>query len=140
MILVVDASVATKWFFAEAGDQSAREIAEGEDVLIAPDLIVAEVCNSAWKKVARAEASADRAREVAIALPRIFRELVPGEALAPRALDLAMVLRHPVYDCLYLALAELADGQLVTADKELASVALRAGMLGKKIRFIGSEN
>ena len=140
MILVVDASVATKWFFAEFGDQSARELAEGKDVLIAPDLIVAEVCNSAWKKVARAEATADRAREVAIALPRIFRELVPGEALAPRALDLAMALRHPVYDCFYLALAELADGQLVTADKELVSVARRAGMARRKIRLIGGDH
>ena len=60
-LALVDASVAAKWFFAESGDQWARELAEGEDVLIAPDLIVTEVCNTAWKKVSRAEASADQA-------------------------------------------------------------------------------
>ena len=137
MILVVDASVATKWFFVESGDQLARELAEGKDVLIAPDLIVAEVCNTAWKKVSRAEASADQARAVTIALPKIFRELVSCAALVPRALDLALEMGHPAYDCFYLALAELANADLATADTNLARKVLRTGFPRNRIRLIG---
>ncbi len=137
MILVVDASVATKWFFVEPGDQLARELAEGKDVLIAPDLIVAEVCNTAWKKVSRAEASADQARAVTIELSKIFRELVSCAALVPRALDLALKLRHPAYDCFYLALAEFAKADLATADANLARKVIRAGFPRNRIRLIG---
>lgn len=137
MILVVDASVATKWFFPEAGHQAARELAAGEAILIAPDLIVAEVGNSAWKKVARGEASADQARELAIGLPGVFRELVSCAALAPRALDLALELNHPVYDCFYLALAELARADLATADSSLARKIIRSGFPRERLHVVG---
>lgn len=139
MILVVDASVATKWFFAEPGHRSARELAREENVLIAPDLIVAEVCNSAWKKVARGEASVDQASELAIRLPSVFRELVSCAALLPRALDLAFELRHPVYDCFYLALAELANAELATADTGLARKVLKHGFPRAGLHLIGGS-
>jgi len=139
VILVVDASVATKWFFAESGHRSARNLAREENVLIAPDLIVAEVCNSAWKKVARGEASLDQARELAIRLPNVFRELVSCAALLPRALDLAFELRHPVYDCFYLALAELAKAELATADLGLARKVLKQGFPRARLHLIGAK-
>jgi len=140
LILVVDASVATKWFFVESGAQWARELAEGKDVLIAPDLIVAEVCNTAWKKVSRAEASADQARAVTVALPKIFRELVSCAALVPQALDLALELHHPAYDCFYLALAELAHADLATADTNLARKLLRTGFPRSRLRLFGEPS
>ena len=34
-------------------------------------------------------------------------------------MDLALKLRHPVYDCLYVALAERQDAPLVTDDARL---------------------
>lgn len=139
MILVVDASVATKWFFAELGAQSARALAEGKYILIAPDLIIAEVCNTAWKKVSRAEASPDQAREMTIALPKIFRELVSCAALVPRALDLAMELHHPAYDCFYVALAEFANAELATADTNLARKVVRAGFSRDRVHLIGGD-
>ena len=39
--------------------------------------------------------------------------------LVPRAMDLARRLDHPVYDCVYLALAEREHAALVTADQRL---------------------
>lgn len=137
MILVVDASVATKWFFAESGHRAARALAREENVLIAPDLIVAEVCNTAWKKVARGEASVGQARELVIELPKVFRELVSCAALAPRALDLALELGHPAYDCFYVALAELADAQFATADGGLARKILKQGFPRARLHLIG---
>jgi predicted nucleic acid-binding protein len=39
--------------------------------------------------------------------------------LASRAFEIAAELRHPVYDCFYLALAEREEASLVTADRRL---------------------
>ncbi|HVC62704.1 MAG TPA: type II toxin-antitoxin system VapC family toxin [Acetobacteraceae bacterium] len=41
--------------------------------------------------------------------------------LAARALAIAAAIEHPAYDCFYLALAELRDTRLVTADRRLRS-------------------
>jgi predicted nucleic acid-binding protein len=46
-------------------------------------------------------------------------ELWPTVWLAKRAFEIASELRHPVYDCFYLALAEREDAALVTADRRL---------------------
>ena len=54
-------------------------------------------------------------REVA----KAFEELVPMNVLKDRALAIAIELRHPTYDCFYLALAERSTSPLVTADDRL---------------------
>lgn len=43
-------------------------------------------------------------------------ELIPASRLAGRALEFAILLEHPAYDCMYLALAELTMRPFVTAD------------------------
>ncbi|MGH6913872.1 MAG: type II toxin-antitoxin system VapC family toxin, partial [Geminicoccales bacterium] len=53
------------------------------------------------------------------ALPKLFAELWPTVWLAGRAFEIAAELRHPVYDCFYLALAESQDAPLITADRRL---------------------
>ncbi len=47
----------------------------------------------------------------------------PTEQLAAEALALALDLDHPVYDCVYLALAIARDLPLVTADRRLIAAA-----------------
>ncbi len=54
MTLVVDASVAFKWFAQEDGTDRALVLLEREEPIVAPDLIVAEICNAAWKSLAGA--------------------------------------------------------------------------------------
>ena len=52
----------------------------------------------------------------------IYPGMFPGplsHALAGRALELASRLRHPAYDCFYLALAEARSAHFVTADRRL---------------------
>jgi predicted nucleic acid-binding protein len=46
--------------------------------------------------------------------------LVPTAPLRARALDLALRRDHPVYDCLYVALAQREGLPLLTADRRLA--------------------
>jgi predicted nucleic acid-binding protein len=48
-----------------------------------------------------------------------FEEFIPSHDLKDRALAVALELRHPAYDCFYVALAEQRGCQLVTADDRL---------------------
>ena len=88
-----------KWYFEENGSAEAEALLEdhaaGRRDPMAPDLVIAEFTNGIWKKIRRAE----------------------------RALDLALALDHPVYDCLYLAAAIAHEASLVTADRTLARAA-----------------
>lgn len=121
MALVVDASVALKWFVEEPGSAEARRLWRQTPDLAAPDILVAEVCNAAWKKVRRAELVPAHATAIARRLARGVLTYSRSEALAGRATAIALELDHPVYDCLYLALAEAQASVVVTADRRLTT-------------------
>jgi len=118
-LIVVDASVAVKWFIHEPDRPAARRLLEPESRLIAPDLIVAEVASAMWRRVMAGEGDPRQAPLTAASLPRFFARLVPLAPLAARAVEIAAELRHPVYDCFYVALTESEDATLVTADRRL---------------------
>ena len=119
MILVVDASVACKWFIEESGSAEAANLFTAADGLIAPDLIVPEVCNALWRKRRGGEIGTAQATAAIDSLGGLLDDIVPGVGLAARSFAIAEALGHPVYDCFYLALAELRQTKLVTADKRL---------------------
>jgi predicted nucleic acid-binding protein len=121
MALIVDASVAIKWFIDEPGSEVARRLWRDEPELLAPELIVPEVCNAAWQKVRLRQSDRNQAKEIALRLRQGVLELRPTAPLASRAMDLALDLHHPIYDCFYLALAEAEKASLVTADRRLES-------------------
>jgi predicted nucleic acid-binding protein len=119
MALVVDASVAIKWFVEEPGANRARLLWEDRAGLVAPDLLVPEVCSAMWRKVRLGQAVPDQAAEATHRLRTALIDLRPTAALATRAMALALALDHPVYDCFYLALAEIEQNAMVTADQRL---------------------
>ena len=119
MEIVIDASVAVKWFIEESGTAAAREHLGSEARLVAPDLVVAEVCNALWARVRRGWIEEMQARVAVDLVARCYEELVPAASLRERAFAMALELGHPVYDCFYLALAERRRTQLVTADSRL---------------------
>lgn len=119
MTLVVDASVACKWFISEPGSDAAEALVADNQVLLAPDLIAAEVCNVAWLKLRRGEITSEQAMAMVEGLPDVLDELVPSVQVARRALEIANALAHPAYDCFYLALAELRGTRMVTDDRRL---------------------
>ena len=88
-MLVVDASVAVKWFLDEPGDREARTLVEGIEPLIAPELIVAEVLNAIWKRLMAGEADTRQGPHVALALPRVLAQIHSLAPLAERSLELA---------------------------------------------------
>lgn len=123
MSLVVDASVAIKWFVREGLHEEASALLEHQAPLYAPDLIVSEVTNVAWKKVTRGDIEPDQARDIARAIRGGVPALYPSAELNARALEIALALDHPVYDCLYVACAQITETVLVTADMRLCGAA-----------------
>jgi predicted nucleic acid-binding protein len=117
--LVIDASVALKWFVEEDGTRQAAALLAGSDMLVAPDLIVAEVCNAGWKAVRAGMMRPEQHDHAAARLALAFDALLPSAPLAERAVMLSRRLGHPAYDCFYLVLAEERAARMVTADQRL---------------------
>jgi predicted nucleic acid-binding protein len=80
-VIVIDASVALKWFEQEPGSEAARAILL-QEALIAPELIVAEVLNAAWKAARLGLMSGAQLEATAAELPHCFARLAD---LAPLA-------------------------------------------------------
>jgi len=111
---IVDASVAVKWLVQEIDSQAAQRLLDSDEKLVAPDFVLVETANVLWKKTQRRELKAEQAVAGIRALPTYFEQLMPSAPLLPRALAIAIEVGHPVYDCLYLACAELLEVRLVT--------------------------
>ncbi len=62
MTVVVDASVALKWMVKELRSDLAIDLLNSAESLVAPELVVAEVCNAAWKSLRRREIDAAQLR------------------------------------------------------------------------------
>lgn len=125
--LVVDASVVLAMLLEEPGSEEAAALLAEADTLMAPDLIYAELINALWKHVQRGtvpEAAARERLDAAAALPLKTEPLAPLNA---HALELALALGHPAFDCYYLAAAMDRDATLVTADRRLWDLAQRVG-------------
>jgi predicted nucleic acid-binding protein len=123
MTLIVDASVAVKWVLDEPETERAVALRNSNPDLVAPSLVHAEIGNSLWRAVLRGDVTpsvASDALKVAIAH---YARIVFLAELADNALELATRLRHPIYDCFYLALAQRERCALVTADRRLLSAA-----------------
>jgi predicted nucleic acid-binding protein len=127
--LVVDASVAFRAFVDDPLSERCRDVFRRQDVRrCAPELIVYEVVNAAWKTARVGLLSWEAAREIAGEIAPRFDVLVRGHDLAARAAELCRRLDHSAYDCFYLALAEREEAALVCADRRLADAARRVGL------------
>lgn len=119
MTWVVDASVAVKWVIPEVLSDKADRVRDDDDDVLAPDLLLVEVANALWKKTVGKEISAGEADGAFGLLRESGIDLRPTAPLLARAVDMARRLDHPVYDCVYLALAEREQAAFVTADQRL---------------------
>ena len=123
MKLVVDASVALKWMAPEEDSEMANLLFAENYEIHAPRLMVSEVANALWRKVALQgliEIQEAQARLESLSSMAIIWEA--DEMVCADALRIAATLRHPAYDCVYLALARQIDATLVTADERFMNL------------------
>jgi predicted nucleic acid-binding protein len=126
--LVLDASVAVKWAFPDAGEPLTSEALRllqryknGEVDFVVPDVFWADLANVLWKGVRRGRwTRSDAENTVADFTARDFTT-VSSNALVPEALRIAFAYDRNIYDCLYAALAVEARVDLITADERLAN-------------------
>ena len=138
MTLVIDASVVVKWFVPEPDSGVADSLIESGEALIAPDIVLIEVANAFSKICQRGEMATDQAAAALTALANGALSLYPSIGLVAAALRLASDLKHPVYDCLYVALAEREGASLVTADERLYGCVEGSGLAFRALRLEAS--
>ncbi len=139
-MIVVDASVAVKWFAPEPDEAAARAVLEDSRALLAPALARVEVAAALVKKARRREmpfAACAEALDLwrrTLAADRLV--LVPDSEDVDDGCRLALQLDHPLPDCLYLALASRLGVPLVTADQRFAR---RASASYPNIEVLGAS-
>ena len=139
--VVVDASVAVKWLVREAYSDRAvmlsrSWVSQGVRI-IAPYLMAVEISNAMYRKVRQRQIDLDSARRLVDNLIGSGLILWEPKGLHSRAMELAAQLRQSaVYDTHYLALAEIMDCDLWTADERFFRAA--AGQFSN-LRWIGES-
>ncbi|MFT3809373.1 MAG: type II toxin-antitoxin system VapC family toxin [Micropepsaceae bacterium] len=146
-MLVVDASVATKWIVAESGSDKARVLLSGDEDLRAPLLLLIEVHYTLAKRFNRREihfnqfANAAHFLRTVVALHPLDEQAVfaawqisilgraaPGASLPPADWH-----AFSIYDSLYIATALNLNAPLITADNAQADAAERFGVKVRRL-------
>jgi len=133
--VVIDASVALKWVLDEPGSEAAAALRREE--LIAPGLWLAEAANALWRYVRLGQLTSEEAIVFLSELISAPIASLPMERHIERALGLGTEIGHPIYDCIYLALALHYDTHVLTADRRFAALANLPGLSGR-VRLLGA--
>ncbi len=124
--LVLDASVAIKWYIPEDLATDARRFLSSSFAMHVPSCFLAECGNTIWKKVAqRRELDREIGREILNELLAYPAQVHEAGELMLLAYDLALDVgasKLAVYDFVYLALAISLDCAMVTADRVFLDV------------------
>jgi len=134
-VLVVDASVAAKWFFNEVHSPAAADVLRVANRLYAPDFLLLEMDSVFCKRVRHGDITAHQAAEARALLSNLPIEYHPFLSLSTRAYEIAVEYRCSVYDGLYVALAENLDAKVVTADRRFLE-SLAGGELSRRFIWV----
>ncbi|MBY0565289.1 MAG: type II toxin-antitoxin system VapC family toxin [Hyphomonadaceae bacterium] len=122
-VLVPDSSIIAKLFLREAESDAVSELLEQADVATAPQLLALEVASAITRRYriggierVSAEGALEDARSF---FGSAGIALVPDAQVQARAEEIALDLKHPLKDCLFVALAEREQATLVTLDASL---------------------
>jgi predicted nucleic acid-binding protein len=127
-LIVVDASVAVKWFLPEEGETLVSQAVALLDAydddqarFVVPDLFYVETASAIWKAVRAGRVSRAFGDQSLVLLMQREFPTVPTLKLLDRAFQIAADYGRTVYDSLYVALAVHTCAQLITADERLAN-------------------
>ncbi len=132
---VVDASVGIKWFLPEIHSEAAGRLPLLNASLHVPAFFHLELGNVLSKRIRRDELAPEEGKAILNELQRIPLQKHSNERLMKPAFTLAIQTRRSLYDCLYLALAEAIDGQVVTADRKFCE-SLAESRYGKRMLWV----
>lgn len=123
--VVVDASVLAKLFLQEADSKLARDLVGSGRVLMGPEHATIEVASAMVRRFRSGGLTRSEAEQALVAVRQFFLRgafaLTADADLLPRAEEIALDLKHALKDCLYVALAERAQCELITTDATLVS-------------------
>jgi predicted nucleic acid-binding protein len=125
--MIIDASIAAKWLLQDESDTDLAQGLRFHRNCIAPDLILLEVANSCVKRLQRKALTDLQVIHLIEFIPGLVENLVPSRDLIAPAGRIAAKLVHPIYDCIYLALAERETMPLVTVDQRLIDAGRKLG-------------
>ena len=115
--VVIDASVALKRVVSEDASDAAVALLDGRP-LYAPPLILVETASAIWAMQRCGVITSSGGADALDRLTSAPWTMTPdAPALIGQAYRLACLLEHPVYDCVFLALAMERRAPVVTADR-----------------------
>ena len=127
MIAVFDACVLVKLFLEEADSELAETVTRTADILLMPDIAAIEVAAAITRSHRNGGLSVEDANGQLQKWHQFLGfstvRVTPFIELLPAAERLSLDLRHPLPDCLYLALAVRENVPFITADRPLAAAA-----------------
>ena len=118
MIVVVDASVAVKWYVKEIHDAEAELLLGGDFELHAPELAIPEFGNIIWKKCRSGSLVNRDALKIIHAFCNENIIFHAQRSLLPAAVNEANATGQSVYDWTYRILAVSLSCMFVTADNK----------------------
>lgn len=130
-MIVLDASVAVKWYFPETGSDDAIDILNDQATnLVAPDIFAVEVNAALVRKGNMDKSQYDGVclmiADFEVKLVDMYVELIRTSIAAhAKAASIALNIGHPLKDCIYIVLAMELGCQLVTCDAKFAVKARR---------------
>ena len=135
-ILIPDASVGVKWYVPEADSGAATRLLDLRFALYVPAYFFTEAASVLQRKVAvdhtLSEAEALDAYRLLRTVPMTVHAT---EGLLEDAIRHGIRYRRPVYDSLYLVLADACGGRVVTADGRLYR-GVQGGPLGHLVLWV----
>jgi len=124
-VKVIDSSSLIKYIAKEENWEKVEgHIKEG---CITLDLAVKETANALVKKAYKGEVDVETAGEILNYISRIIRVTSQKEHF-PKALEIAVKHKLPIYDALFIALSANANTPLLTSDEEQAEISRKFGL------------
>lgn len=136
-MIVVDASVAVKWYVQENYTTEAERLLDGSFDLRAPELMLPEFGNIIWKKFQRGDLTGSEADQIINAFGKQAITFHSHQSLLKASFTGAQLSGQTVYDWSYLALAVSLSCEFVTADERFYK-ALETTSLKKHLIWIGN--
>jgi len=120
-MIVVDASVAAKWFLNEAGTSQAQALLVEQEKFYAPELIKLEVLGAITRQMRLGKLKAPEIQALCkdwqAHLQNRALTLLPNDKVLDQAIEFSILYKHGLADCMYLAASQLTGLPLITADR-----------------------